>query len=131
MLIETMRGRNYQLSNGTAIRCLRAVKRELPGRSASITSHHLSTSDCRRPTSPLTALTGISSHFIKTGEWKVPPIIDGFKMFFGPVQCAAVSDARFRYEGVCVSDGVFWCYCDTDYKINLPRKQSQLSVDRP
>jgi len=57
------------------------------------------------------------SHFIKTGEWKVPPIIDGFKMFFGPVQCAAVSDTRFGYEGVCGFDGVFWCHCDTDGKI--------------
>jgi hypothetical protein len=26
------------------------------------------------------------SHFIKTGEWKVPPIVDGFKRFLGPVQ---------------------------------------------
>jgi hypothetical protein len=57
------------------------------------------------------------SHFVKTGEWKVPPIISGFKMFFGPVQCAAVSDTRFRYDGVCGFDGVFWCYCDTDDKI--------------
>jgi hypothetical protein len=52
------------------------------------------------------------SHFIKTGEWKVPPIIDGFKMFFGPVQVAAISDTRFGHEGVCGFDGVFWCYCD-------------------
>src|SRR5262245_33242849 len=115
MLIETMRGRNYQLSNGTAIRCLRAVKRDWK-----VSIHHVSSSEYVGLQAADIASNGAYrylSHFIKTGEWKVPPIIDGFKMFFGPVQCAAVSDTRFRYEGVCGFDGVFWCHCDTDGKI--------------
>ena len=52
------------------------------------------------------------SHFIKTGEWKVPSIIDGFKLFVGPIQFAAVSDALCGYERDYGFDGVFWCYCD-------------------
>ena len=52
------------------------------------------------------------SHFIKTSEWKVPSIIDGFKLFLGPIQFAAVSDALCGYERDYGFDGVFWCYCD-------------------